>query len=148
MFDLDHFKRINDELGHLVGDTVLRVRNGRERVARSVGVQDVFGRFGGEEFALLLPCMPFEDAMRVAEKVRCAIGETPIDVKGARVPVTASMGVATSKREITSSYEALVNKADAAFVVYRQAGRAEPDGLVRLSACAEGLHARRARQAP
>ncbi|KNH09024.1 diguanylate cyclase (GGDEF domain) with PAS/PAC sensor [Candidatus Burkholderia brachyanthoides] len=120
LFDLDHFKRINDELGHLVGDTVLRVM--AERVARSVRVQDVFGRFGGEEFALL-PCTPFENAMRVAEKVCCAIGETPIDVKGARVPVTASVGVATSKREITSSYEALINEADAALYTAKREGR-------------------------
>lgn len=96
---LDHFKRINDELGHLVGDTVLRVM--AERVQKTVRVQDLFGRFGGEEFALLLPCTPFEDAMIVAEKVRRAIGETPIDVQGARVLVTARVGVAYVQRDVT-----------------------------------------------
>ncbi|KND62363.1 diguanylate cyclase (GGDEF domain) with PAS/PAC sensor [Candidatus Burkholderia verschuerenii] len=121
LFDLDHFKRINDQLAHLVGDTVLRVM--AERVARTVRVQDVFGRFGGEEFALLLPCTPFDDAMVVAEKVRCVIGETPIDVKGARVPVTASVGVATARRDVTSSYEALINESDAALYTAKREGR-------------------------
>ncbi|WP_250474353.1 diguanylate cyclase [Caballeronia sp. GAFFF1] len=121
LFDLDHFKRINDEFGHLVGDTVLRVM--AERVAETVRVQDVFGRFGGEEFALLLPCTNFDDAMIVAEKVRHAICETPIDVQGARVPVTASVGVACARREVTSSYEALINEADAALYVAKREGR-------------------------
>jgi diguanylate cyclase (GGDEF)-like protein/PAS domain S-box-containing protein len=127
LFDLDHFKRINDEFGHLVGDTVLRVM--AERVAATVRVQDVFGRFGGEEFALLLPCTSFDDAMIVAEKVRRAICETPIDVQGARVPVTASVGVARARREVTSSYEALINEADAALYTAKREGRNRTVGL-------------------
>ncbi|WP_321801530.1 diguanylate cyclase [Caballeronia sp. J97] len=121
LFDLDHFKRINDDLGHLVGDTVLRVM--AERVAKSVRVQDVFGRFGGEEFALLLPCTNFADAMIVAEKVRREIGETPVDVQGARVPVTASVGAARARSGVTSSYEALINEADAALYTAKREGR-------------------------
>ncbi|SAL61212.1 GGDEF domain-containing protein [Caballeronia arvi] len=121
LFDLDHFKRINDDLGHLVGDTVLRVM--AERVAKTVRVQDVFGRFGGEEFALLLPCTNFDDAMIVADKVRRAIGETPIDVQGARVPVTASVGAARARSGVTSSYEALINEADAALYTAKREGR-------------------------
>jgi diguanylate cyclase (GGDEF)-like protein len=127
LFDLDHFKRINDDLGHLVGDTVLRVM--AERVAKSVRVQDVFGRFGGEEFALLLPCTNFDDAMIVAEKVRRAIGETPIDVQGARVPVTASVGAARARTGVTSSYEALINEADAALYTAKRQGRNRAVGL-------------------
>ncbi len=121
LFDLDHFKRINDEFGHLVGGTVLRVM--AERVVKSVRVQDVFGRFGGEEFVLLLPCTNFEDAMIVAEKVRTAIGEMPVDVQGAPVPVTASIGVATGKADVTSSYEALINEANAALYTAKRGGR-------------------------
>ncbi|MFM0322047.1 sensor domain-containing diguanylate cyclase [Caballeronia glebae] len=121
LFDLDHFKRINDDLGHLVGDTVLRVM--AERVAKSVRVQDIFGRFGGEEFALLLPCTNFEDAMIVAEKLRREIGETPVDVQGARVPVTASVGAARARTGVTSSYEALINEADAALYTAKREGR-------------------------
>jgi diguanylate cyclase (GGDEF)-like protein len=128
LFDLDHFKRINDEFGHLVGDTVLRVM--AERVARGVRVQDVFGRFGGEEFALLLPCTGFSDAMIVAEKVRRAICETPIDVQGTRVPVTASFGGAQARKGLTSSYEALINEADAALYSAKRQGRNRSIGFV------------------
>jgi diguanylate cyclase (GGDEF)-like protein len=121
LFDLDHFKRINDQFGHLVGDTVLRVM--AERVALAVRAQDVFGRFGGEEFALLLPCTQFSDAMLVAEKVRRAICETPVDAHGSRVTVTASVGVATARTGITTSYEALINEADAALYSAKRQGR-------------------------
>lgn len=121
LFDLDYFKRINDEFGHLVGDTVLRVM--AERVSQTVREQDVFGRFGGEEFALLLPCTGFADAMLVAEKVRESICATPIDVQGARVPVTASFGAAQARRDLTSSYEALINEADAALYSAKRQGR-------------------------
>jgi diguanylate cyclase (GGDEF)-like protein len=128
LFDLDHFKRINDEFGHLVGDTVLRVTAGR--VAQTIRVQDLFGRFGGEEFALLLPCTGFPDAMAVAEKVRQAICETPIDVQGTRVPVTASFGGAQAKKDVTSSYEALINEADAALYSAKRQGRNRSVGFV------------------
>jgi diguanylate cyclase (GGDEF)-like protein len=121
LFDLDHFKRINDKFGHLVGDTVLRVM--AERVAKAVRVQDVFGRFGGEEFALLLPCTPFDDALKVAEKIRLAICDTPIDVQGVRVPVTASVGAACARRDATTSCEALLNEADAALYTAKREGR-------------------------
>jgi diguanylate cyclase (GGDEF)-like protein len=121
LFDLDHFKRVNDEFGHLVGDTVLRVM--AERVARTVRAHDVFGRFGGEEFVLLLPCTPLSDAMLVAQKVREAICAAPVDVNGASVPVSASVGVSAARRGVTSSYEALINEADAALYTAKRQGR-------------------------
>ena len=77
LFDLDHFKKINDQFGHVAGDSVLREM--ARRVADVVRAQDTFGRFGGEEFALLLPCTTLEDAMLVAEKIRNTIGQKPIE---------------------------------------------------------------------
>ncbi|MGA7813387.1 diguanylate cyclase [Caballeronia sp.] len=121
LFDLDHFKAINDKFGHLVGDTVLRVM--AERVAKAVRAQDLFGRFGGEEFVLLLPCTALAEAMVVAEKVRIAICQTPIDVNGTPVPVSASVGGASARLDITSSYEALINEADAALYTAKRQGR-------------------------
>ncbi len=121
LFDLDHFKRINDKFGHLVGDTVLRVM--AERVAKAVRAQDLLGRFGGEEFVLLLPCTALAEAMQVAEKVRISICETPIDVNGTAVPVSASVGGACARRGVTSSYEALLNEADAALYTAKRQGR-------------------------
>ncbi|CAM2196479.1 diguanylate cyclase [Paraburkholderia sp. A1RI_3L] len=120
LFDLDHFKKINDQFGHMVGDTVLRVM--AQRVAGVVRVQDTFGRFGGEEFALLLPCTPLEDAMRVAEKIRQTICDTPVDVQGDPVPVTASVGGAAARSGV-SAYEALINEADAALYSAKRQGR-------------------------
>jgi diguanylate cyclase (GGDEF)-like protein len=120
LFDLDHFKDINDRFGHAVGDTVLRVM--AQRVADAVRVQDIFGRFGGEEFALLLPCTPLADAMIVAEKIRMTIGDTPVEAEGVRVPVTASVGGAAARPGVPT-YEVLINEADAALYSAKRQGR-------------------------
>jgi diguanylate cyclase (GGDEF)-like protein len=120
LFDLDHFKKINDQFGHVVGDAVLREM--AQRVAHVVRAQDTFGRFGGEEFALLLPCTPLEDAMLVAEKIRNTIGDTPVDVQGVDVPVTASVGGAAARVGVPA-YEALINEADAALYSAKRQGR-------------------------
>ncbi|ALL68179.1 diguanylate cyclase with PAS/PAC sensor [Paraburkholderia caribensis MBA4] len=120
LFDLDHFKKINDQFGHVVGDTVLR--DMAQRVSHVVRAQDTFGRFGGEEFALLLPCTPLEDAMLVAEKIRNTIGDTPVDVQGVDVPVTASVGGASARAGVPA-YEALINEADAALYSAKRQGR-------------------------
>jgi len=120
LFDLDHFKKINDQFGHGVGDTVLREM--AQRVAQVVRVQDTFGRFGGEEFALLLPCTPLADAMLVAEKIRNTIGDVPVDVQGVSVPVTASVGGA-AERVGVPNYDVLINEADAALYSAKRQGR-------------------------
>ena len=120
LFDLDHFKKINDQFGHVVGDSVLREM--AQRVAQVVRVQDTFGRFGGEEFALLLPCTPLEDAMQVAEKIRHTIGDAPVDVQGVSVPVTASVGGAAARVGVPN-YDVLINEADAALYSAKRQGR-------------------------
>ncbi|WP_233804429.1 sensor domain-containing diguanylate cyclase [Paraburkholderia sp. HP33-1] len=120
LFDLDHFKKINDQFGHGVGDTVLRVM--AQRVNGVVRAQDTFGRFGGEEFALLLPCTPLDDAMLVAEKIRCVIEETPVELIGTSVPVTASLGGAAA-RDGVPAYDVLINEADAALYRAKRQGR-------------------------
>ncbi|MEM5326692.1 diguanylate cyclase [Paraburkholderia sp. JHI2823] len=120
LFDLDHFKRINDEFGHMAGDTVLRSM--AQRVSGVVRKQDVFGRFGGEEFALLLPCTPLDDALYVAEKIRCTIADEPVEVQGVIVPVTASVGAATA-RTGAPDYEGMINEADAALYTAKRQGR-------------------------
>ncbi|WP_042271968.1 sensor domain-containing diguanylate cyclase [Paraburkholderia heleia] len=120
LFDLDHFKRINDEFGHVAGDTVLRSM--AQRVSGVVRKQDVFGRFGGEEFALLLPCTPLDDALYVAEKIRRTIGDEPIEVQGVIVSVTASVGASTA-RAGAPDYEGMINEADAALYTAKRQGR-------------------------
>ena len=120
LFDLDHFKRINDQFGHVAGDAVLRVM--AQRVGSVVRQEDTFGRFGGEEFALLLPETPLSDAIQVAEKIRHAIGNSPVDVQGVFVPVTASVGAAAARSGVPG-YEVLIHEADAALYSAKRKGR-------------------------
>ncbi|WP_425497685.1 sensor domain-containing diguanylate cyclase [Paraburkholderia ultramafica] len=120
LFDIDRFKDINDRYGHAVGDAVLRVT--AQRVANAVRVQDTLGRFGGDEFALLLPCTSLADAMIVAERVRSTIGDVPVEANGVRVRVTASVGGAAARPGLPA-YEVLINEADATLYSAKRKGR-------------------------
>ena len=91
LFDLDHFKRVNDEFGHQVGDRVLS--EVARRIGRIIRGEDVAFRFGGEEFLALLPGASLEQAERVAERLRTAIGEQPVEIGKHRLGLTASFGV-------------------------------------------------------
>ncbi|MGH9117174.1 MAG: GGDEF domain-containing protein [Acidimicrobiales bacterium] len=92
LLDVDSFKPINDVYGHPAGDFVLvELARRLQDVTRSV---DVVARFGGEEFALVLPRTPLEDSRLVGEKIRTAVARQPFDALGQEVPVTVSVGVA------------------------------------------------------
>jgi diguanylate cyclase (GGDEF)-like protein len=108
MFDIDHFKKINDEHGHLTGDFVLREM--ARRVRTRVRKEEVFARYGGEEFALVLPETEKENAMKVAEDLRRLVGTDSFDFEGDRIPVTISLGVATTDNEIAP--DAFIKLAD------------------------------------
>jgi diguanylate cyclase (GGDEF)-like protein len=95
MIDIDRFKRINLRHGHLVGDMVLSQFG--ERVMAGRRAQDVFCRFGGEEFVLLLPGTSEEGAGLVAERVRSAVCDTPFLVNDKEVSLTLSIGVMTAR---------------------------------------------------
>jgi two-component system, cell cycle response regulator len=92
MFDIDHFKTVNDTYGHLAGDEFLRL------VAFSVGrllrEQDIIGRFGGEEFMVILPETPLEGAMTLAERIRGRIADAELLYSDRRIRATISVGVA------------------------------------------------------
>ena len=90
IFDLDDFKKINDQHGHLVGDGVLRAV--ADHVRALIRTEDVFARFGGEEFVLLVRGPA--DAVRLAERIRAAVSARPIVADGVSLPVTVSIGVA------------------------------------------------------
>ena len=93
LLDLDHFKSVNDEHGHHVGDLVLK--SAVERVREIVRTPDLIGRFGGEEFLVLLPDSSTEQAVLVAERIRKGLRRTPIDIEGdASLAITVSIGVA------------------------------------------------------
>ncbi|MGC4070537.1 MAG: diguanylate cyclase [Polyangiaceae bacterium] len=89
LFDVDHFKRINDTFGHVIGDSVLV--DITRRVTSQLRDTDSIARWGGEEFAVVAPCTPLAGAQVLAEKLRRVVAETPFDVVGT---VTISVGVA------------------------------------------------------
>jgi diguanylate cyclase (GGDEF)-like protein len=139
LLDLDLFKQINDTHGHLVGDQVLRqIAATMTAVLRDY---DLVGRFGGEEFAVLLPQTRAVDALRIAERVRADIAEMPVYASGEtgaeRVAVTVSIGVAAldagSHRELTE----LLAAADAALYRAKASGRDQ----VQMISTSRGLSA-------
>jgi diguanylate cyclase len=93
LFDIDHFKRINDTRGHLAGDAVLRQL--ASLVLANVRREDIFARVGGEEFALLLPEVAGDGARTVAEKIRALVQRSTFRFEEQPIPVTASFGVAS-----------------------------------------------------
>src|SRR5690606_34574310 len=84
--DLDHFKKINDSLGHQAGDRVLKVIS--RSIAKRLRQVDFFGRYGGEEFVVIMPETNSEQACSVLEKIRIAIAETAFNYKGQPLPIT------------------------------------------------------------
>jgi diguanylate cyclase (GGDEF)-like protein len=120
VFDLDHFKAVNDRHGHAVGDVVLTESVGvcRARLRKS----DLLGRIGGEEFALLLPHAGRKDAMEIAEKMRTAIARLHVVGVGGPVNVSASFGVATLERS-TADVDTLLKHADTALYAAKEDGR-------------------------
>ena len=92
MFDLDHFKNINDTYGHLAGDYVLKYL--ASAVKGRIRREDVFARYGGEEFAIVLPEISVSTALTFAEKVRQLVEQHEFRFEKTRIEVTISMGVA------------------------------------------------------
>ena len=121
LFDLDHFKRLNDDHGHDAGDVVLKEM---ANLVHREGVRshDIFARYGGEEFVILLPKTPLSQALRVAERIRVLIEEYPFTYEGKSISVTASVGVAECT-EATASGVDLFKKADAAVYRAKEKGR-------------------------
>jgi two-component system cell cycle response regulator len=120
MCDLDHFKRVNDAFGHPAGDAVLAVVG--EAIRRTLRATDIAGRYGGEEFLLVLPGTDLDGASMLAERVRAAIEQTEFDVGAAAShSVTMSIGVAALAEG--QSVEVLVTAADEALYEAKGEGR-------------------------
>lgn len=119
MFDLDHFKSINDRFGHAAGDQALQLF---AQVGRaSMRTSDLFGRIGGEEFAALVPGS-FEAAGKVADRLRVAFQAAGVTVGPHPVGATVSIGAATAHRPVTS-IDALIARADVALYRAKHEGR-------------------------
>ena len=118
--DLDHFKRVNDSLGHLIGDQLLQTV--AARISASLRANDVVARFGGDEFIVLLDDASRDDVAQVAHKLLRAI-ELPIDAEGRDLSVTPSVGIAMFPHDGTTPTE-LIKNADAAMDIAKSRGRA------------------------
>ncbi|MQP76150.1 diguanylate cyclase [Stenotrophomonas sp. MYb238] len=120
LLDLDHFKRINDTRGHQAGDEVLH--HTARTLQRNLRGRDwLLGRYGGEEFVLLLPGVGMEQALALAERLRAALEASPLDRDGGAIVITTSIGVAIA--DATPDLERLLAHADAALYRAKAAGR-------------------------
>ena len=121
LFDMDFFKRINDNFGHPTGDWVLR--NVCLAVKDVLRKGDTFGRLGGEEFAICMPAADAHVARQLAERCRLAVAAIDTEESGYRFPLTASFGIATIDTQSSSTFEALMECADKALYKSKSEGR-------------------------
>jgi polar amino acid transport system substrate-binding protein len=119
-FDIDHFKQVNDTYGHEKGDTVL-VRLA-EIISKNIRKSDFFGRWGGEEFVIVLPNAPFEAAYKIAEKLRKIIEKS--DLEGLKVTISA--GVTEFKKG--ENENDVINRVDEALYEAKNNGRNQVKG--------------------
>jgi diguanylate cyclase (GGDEF)-like protein/PAS domain S-box-containing protein len=120
MVDIDHFKSVNDRFGHAGGDAVLRET--AARLQRAVRADDLIARFGGEEFALLLPRTDERTAFEVAERLRLSVASGPLPAGTTEVAVTVSLGVAGTS-DVSVSIDELLQRADVALYAAKEGGR-------------------------
>lgn len=122
MLDLDHFKRINDTFGHLVGDAVLKLMSAM--INDNIKGRDIAARYGGEEFALVLPQTSLKDAAQLADKIRMQLSEKRLVMTENRTAigqVTVSIGVAQLRRG--EEKDALIGRADGKLYEAKRTGR-------------------------
>lgn len=121
MADLDHFKQINDRYGHLAGDAVLR--GAANRMRSSVRSYDAIGRYGGEEFLIVLPGGNGEGALAQAERLRLAVANEPFAFSGQCHPVTCSIGVCWHPPGALRDADTLIREADVSLYAAKENGR-------------------------
>jgi diguanylate cyclase (GGDEF)-like protein len=149
IFDLDHFKSVNDRFGHPAGDEILKLF--ANVLVHTLRVTDIVGRIGGEEFAALLPCST-EEAVVAAERVRATFETAGVQVDDRSLTTSVSIGVATGEGGV--DLHALLAAADSALYRAKRAGRnrvevaAEPEPPLSLDAARKAAVARAVKPAP
>lgn len=121
LVDLDHFKRVNDAYGHLTGDAVLQ--EAAQRMTRVLRRSDMLGRYGGEEFLVLLPRCEARDAQDLAERLRRCIACDPVTTSSGKVSITISLGVTTTGQGASMGVAAILQRADEALYQAKREGR-------------------------
>ncbi|MCW2294825.1 diguanylate cyclase [Pseudomonas sp. BIGb0408] len=119
VLDIDHFKRINDDFGHLAGDKVLKIIAGE--LFKRLRKTDFIARFGGEEFVLLIPSTPMDGGLKLLDTLRTAIESCPFHFKGERVTITLSGGISSFSAAERS--EQVFERADQALYRAKRSGR-------------------------
>jgi two-component system cell cycle response regulator len=119
--DVDHFKTINDTWGHSAGDHTLKTL--AALLNRTVRLEDVLGRYGGEEFVIVSRELTPKQALAFAERLRAAVEGAEFRVNAEKVPVTVSIGVATSRKASHSTWQDLVDEADRGLLKAKEQGR-------------------------
>jgi diguanylate cyclase (GGDEF)-like protein len=119
IFDLDHFKQINDNYGHMIGDDVLR--ECVKCTNQALRITDMLFRFGGEEFVIILPGVNATGAALAAERLRSIIEKHVFTSRQGAVPVTASFGTASVTLQETA--KTIIDRADKALYLAKNAGR-------------------------
>jgi diguanylate cyclase (GGDEF)-like protein len=120
MLDIDHFKAVNDQFGHLTGDEV--IRNIADIIRRAIRETDIAGRYGGEEFIVFLPDTSSKHAVIVAERIRKIVMDTVVKYDNHELKYTCSVGVA-AKLPKYSKPQMWIEAADKALYVAKQNGR-------------------------
>jgi len=121
IFDLDHFKKLNDNFGHDAGDYVLREMAGLIR-KNGVRQHDIFARYGGEEFVILLPLTNIKQGFEIAERLRKLVEDHQFIYDNQRLPVTASIGVADYRKGVNTGTD-LFKRSDSAVYKSKEGGR-------------------------
>lgn len=120
MVDIDHFKSINDRFGHLAGDRV--IQETARRLTDVLTPNGLIGRYGGEEFVVVLPGVPEEEASRLAEQLRRQVAAVPFTLNNQRLDCTISLGVSSMTDEV-NSVTGLIDQADQALYRAKESGR-------------------------
>jgi diguanylate cyclase (GGDEF)-like protein len=121
IYDLDHFKKVNDGYGHLAGDFILT--KVAEITSAMVRKEDIFARYGGEEFVILMRDTPEAAGVILAERLRAAVEKANFVFDGKQIPITVSMGIACFSDENFSSAQELIQKADDSLYQSKSRGR-------------------------
>ncbi|MDD2619837.1 MAG: diguanylate cyclase [Syntrophomonadaceae bacterium] len=121
MGDLDHFKKVNDTYGHVTGDAVLI--EVAERLRKSIRLYDTVGRYGGEEFLLVLPGCTKDEAVMIGHRILGSIASEPVQYQDYYIPVTISIGLAFNKTGAHTDLGEIVQAADTAMYQAKQNGR-------------------------
>jgi diguanylate cyclase (GGDEF)-like protein/PAS domain S-box-containing protein len=120
LLDLDHFKSINDKLGHIAGDKVLQ--HFSENVKKELRSVDIFGRWGGEEFLLVLPEADMDKSQRILQRIKQRLQKEPFDSQDESIVIKFSAGLTTINTD-TSTLESLIKKVDKALYQAKDEGR-------------------------